>query len=235
MLSVYSGMDMNFTQSFPTPSFGLARSRVATFEPQEAFRQHQHQQSPPPPPPPPSYSTANLCSSVSLVEPMLQSNILVTPVSSITTPTSSSPSASLMYYDSYSSPFLPNTTVDSFGTANVSVSSSPSLNDSWGYTLPIDVLPESTYNHTFTTSCEPQPQGPQPFMFSPNIPSYPPLPPSSQHQHSQEHDEPLLYPSSSGVQACDPLPNLLSLQSYPSYQQNGRNMHQGTNYQNLHS
>ncbi|CAO3588103.1 unnamed protein product [Absidia cylindrospora] len=187
MLSVYSGMDMNFTQAFPT-TFGLARSRVSSLQPQQAFRQQQQQV-------PLSYSECLPTSS--MVEPMMPSDMNLT---------STPPSTTTMYYPAYSSTFVPSSSMDP-----VPVNSSPSI-DTWNYTASNDIASDSTVNQSLTS--HPQHLSQQLYMYSsPNDSSYPS--PHQQQQNRQQHES-HLYPASSSTPTSSS--SIQTYSSVPSFQ-----------------
>lgn len=149
MISIYTGMDMNFTQPFTTAPHGLSKNRFPTFNPQDTFHQPQQSQ--------PQQSTFTLMNDqgmnsnmsvstvVPLVEPMIQSHLpSSSSSSSLSLPISSSPSSTYqqqqnnnMYYHPYpSSTYVPD-------SANTSVTSSPSMDDSWKYTS-TELFPETS-------------------------------------------------------------------------------------------
>ncbi|KAI9303052.1 hypothetical protein BJ944DRAFT_108759 [Cunninghamella echinulata] len=163
MISIYTGMDMNFTQPFTTAPHGLSKNRFPTFNPQDTFHQPQQSQ--------PQQSTFTLMNDqamnnnsnmsvstvVPLVEPMVQSHLpSSSSSSSLSLPISSSPSStyhhqqqqqqnSNMYYHPY-----PSSTYVSDST-NTSVTSSPSMDDSWKYTS-TELFPESSLLSSSSTS-----------------------------------------------------------------------------------
>ncbi|SAM07665.1 hypothetical protein [Absidia glauca] len=224
MLSVYSGMDTNFTQSFPTP-FGLARSRVGSFELQEVFRhQHQHQLSLP--------SHSNMATaSVSLVEPMMQSTLTMMPPSTLTTtptPSLSSTSSSSshsssnpqIYYDGYTPPYAP-----------LSASASPLLNDSWAYATPTDLFSESTYQSFSSQPLVQQHDQEKQFVYSPTDPSLYDQPTRKEcHQPYSDCTIATLSPVSTS-HVYDPVPSLLYTSAYSSssYHYNDRSTLQSGN------
>ncbi|KAI8341924.1 hypothetical protein BC941DRAFT_176326 [Chlamydoabsidia padenii] len=220
MLSLYSGLDMNYTQTFPT-YFGLARSRVDSFDLQQALCQQQQQQ----PQTSPTYSPTNMVtSSVSLVEPMIQSTLTMMPASNTPTPSLSSTSTSsssvtsnsAIYYDAYPSTYTPNIDLSTSSTT------SPSINDSWAHTTPTNLLPQSTYNYSFTSplpSALPVQQDQQ-FSYTPTSSSYD----TSQLRYHQK-EEPQSYSACAITHSpvYDPVPPLLYPHGYHqhhSYQYN---------------
>ncbi|CAO3611987.1 unnamed protein product [Cunninghamella blakesleeana] len=163
---VYTGMEMNFAQSFTAPQ-GLSKSRMVSFD-EETYQPHQQT----------AYllNDLNVSSVVPLVEPMIHNNHHYSPMSV----PSSSPSLSTssitfsnnnnsnnhhhnnqnnMYYPqqqhSSSSHHHTYPTYISEST-NTSVTSSPSMDDSWKYTS-TELLSEPTMLSSSTTSTTPQP------------------------------------------------------------------------------
>ncbi|KAI8097374.1 uncharacterized protein BX664DRAFT_326226 [Halteromyces radiatus] len=94
-----------------------------------------------------------------MVEPMMQSHLSMTstPLSNTVTTLSSSSSSSpsTMYYTTY-----PSTFGNVVSSSSPSVTSSPSMDESWRYSSSTDLLTDSTYNHPFSTPLQ-QPQSQQ--------------------------------------------------------------------------